>query len=86
MVFMTIDFNDGENLTRLVHFKEQNGIFLDKQAHLYMSYGTFYTKIFLRNNISEIVMNYTLEIEQCVPRLEIAFDEDRYKIIKILYH
>ncbi len=78
MGFMRIDFDDGENLTRLVDFKDQNnGIFLDVQTHLYKSFGTYSTKIILNNNISDVEMEFEIEVEQCVQNFEVGFGNER---------
>jgi len=78
MGFMAINFDDGENLTRLVDFKEQNnGIFLDNQTHLYKSFGTYHPRISLFNNISVEEMDLEFDVEQCVQNFRVVFDNER---------
>ena len=78
MGFMLFDFNDSETFTRLVDFKEiSDRWFLDIQNHTYKSYGTYYPKLVLKNNISEVEHNFSLEVEQCVNDFQIGFTVDR---------
>ncbi len=79
MGFVDYDFNDSETLTRSVNFSANSDeIGLDIQTHLYNSYGTYYPKVILRNNISLVEINITVEVEQCVTDFKIEFEEKRY--------
>ena len=79
MGFVDYDFNDSQTLTRLVNFQEYSKEFgMDVQTHLYKSYGTYYPKIVLRNNISIIKMNLRLEVEQCVTDFKLDYEDKRY--------
>ena len=67
MGFIFFDFNDSETITRLVGFKElSESKFLDFQYHTYKSYGTYYPKLLLTNNISEVSQGFRIEVEQCI--------------------
>ena len=79
MGFVFYDFNDSETINRLVNFQEQTeGFGLDTQNHLFKSYGTYYPRIILTNNISQIKMNLRLEVEQCVSEFQLLFENKPY--------
>lgn len=78
MSFLEINYNDGETLIRALDFQEDaEGVFVDMESHIYESYGTYYPRILLTNNISQIEMNYTIEAEQCVNGLKIDLTSER---------
>ena len=78
MGFLEIDYNDGETLIRELDFQEHvGGVFLDMQSHTYESYGTYYPRILLKNNVSQMEMNFTIEVEQCVNGLKIDLTSER---------
>ena len=76
---MSIDFNDAESLTRLLNLtRETESLFLDTESHLYRSYGTYYPRVKLWNNISSIEMNLAIEVEQCVTDFQIFLANERH--------
>ena len=78
MSFLEINYNDGETLIRALDFHEDvEGVFVDMESHIYESYGTYYPRILLKNNVSQIEMNYTIEAEQCVNGLNIDLTSER---------
>ena len=81
MGFVIYDFNDSEILTRLVKFQEQPREFgQDIQTHQYKSYGSYFPRIILTNNISQIELNLSLEVEQCVSDFQLLFENKSYII------
>ena len=79
MGFVIYDFNDSEILTRQVNFQEQPGEFgQDIQTHQYKSYGSYFPRIILTNNISQIELNLSLEVEQCVSDFKLHFENITY--------
>ena len=80
MGFMSFDFNDTETLTRLVNF--QNGFFgqfHELQLHTYKSYGTYYPKLVLTNNITEEEHDFLIEVEQCIRDFSIGLTTPAYE-------
>ena len=73
MGFVLFDFNDSDTLTRLVDFKKHSeSEFYDLENHKYKSYGTYYPKLVLKNNISEVSYDFRIEVEQCITDFSIG--------------
>ena len=80
MGFVFFDFNDSETFTRLVDFKvSSEDKFLDFQIHTYKSYGTYYPKLVLTNNISEEEHEFRIEVEQCITDFSIGLTTPAYE-------
>ena len=83
MGFLEIDFNDSETLRRELDFQaNEDGYFMDAANHTYKSYGTYYPKIILRNNVSQVEMKFRIEVDQCVNNFEIGLTSSRYSQLK----
>ena len=74
-----IDFNDSETLTRPADFKQASDLlFIEMQNHTYKSYGTYYAKIMIANNISMVKKDLPIIIEQCISDFQIGLTTERY--------
>ena len=83
--FLEIDFNDSETLTRDLAFQvseEDEGIYVALESHKYKSYGTYYPRVVLTNNVSRLELNLRVEVEQCVSGFKIGITSERYLLEK----
>ena len=79
MDFITFDFNDSETLTRLTDFQQDSdSLYIEMQDHTFKSYGTYYAKIMITNNISKVEKNLPIIIEQCITDFQIGVTSERY--------
>ena len=78
MGFLEIDFNDSETLIRELDFRKgADGYFVDAENYTYESYGTYYPKIILKNNVSQMEMHFRIDIDQCVSEFEFGVTSER---------
>ena len=73
------DFGDLTRANRSITWVEQpDGSFLDTQQHTFTRYGTYSTKLVLKNNVSSLTLYVTIEIEQCVENFGVLYLSSEY--------